>query len=122
MPGEIKSRSFYSYKAKYLDSNESELLVPAHLSKPLIKKVQELSIKVFQVLKLQGMARVDLFLKPNGRLIVNEANTIPSFTQISMYPKLWQISGIKYSKLLDKLIQLAIENFNRKNKLKRNYQ
>lgn len=122
LPGEIKSRSFYSYEAKYLDPNESELLVPAPLSKLLIKKVQELSIKVFQVLKLQGMARVDLFLKPNGRLIVNEANTIPGFTQISMYPKLWQISGIKYSKLLDKLIQLGIENFNRKNKLKRNYQ
>ena len=122
LPGEIKSRSFYSYEAKYLDPNESELLVPAPLSKSLIKKVQELSIKVFQVLKLQGMARVDLFLKPSGRLIVNEANTIPGFTQISMYPKLWQISGIKYSKLLDKLIQLAIENFNRKNKLKRNYQ
>jgi len=122
LPGEIKSRSFYSYEAKYLDPDEAKLLVPAPLSKPLIKKVQELSIKVFQVLKLQGMARVDLFLKPNGRLMVNEANTIPGFTQISMYPKLWQISGIKYSKLLDRLIQLAIENFNKKNKLKRNYQ
>jgi len=122
LPGEIKSRSFYSYEAKYLNPNESELLIPAPLSKLLIKKVQELSIKVFQVLKLQGMARVDLFLKPNGRLMVNEANTIPGFTQISMYPKLWQISGIKYSKLLDRLIQLAIENFNKKNKLKRNYQ
>ncbi len=122
LPGEIKSRSFYSYEAKYLDPDESELLVPAPLSKSLIKKVQELSIKVFQVLKLQGMARVDLFLKPNGRLIVNEANTIPGFTQISMYPKLWQISGIKYPKLLDRLIQLAIENFNKKDKLKRNYQ
>jgi len=122
LPGEIKSRSFYSYEAKYLNSEDAQLLLPAPLSKKLIKEVQRLSIKVFQTLKLHGMARVDLFLKPNGRLMVNEANTIPGFTQISMYPKLWQISGIKYSKLLDILIKLAIENFNKKNKLKRNYQ
>ncbi len=122
LPGEIKSLSFYSYKAKYLDPEEAKLLIPAPLSKEIIKKVQKLSIKVFKILKLKGMARVDLFLKPNGQLIVNEANTIPGFTQISMYPKLWQISGIKYSKLLDKLIQLAIQNFNEKKKLSRNYQ
>ena len=122
LPGEIKSRSFYSYEAKYLNSEEAELLVPAPLSEKIIKKVQKLSIKVFKILKLQGMARIDFFLKPNGQLIVNEANTIPGFTQISMYPKLWQISGIKYSKLLNELIQLSIENFNNKNKLKRNYQ
>ena len=122
LPGEIKSRSFYSYEAKYLNSKDAKLLVPAPLSKELIKKVQKLSIKVFQTLKLQGMARIDLFLKPNGQLIVNEANTIPGFTQISMYPKLWQVSGIKYPKLIDKLIQLAIENYNRKNKLKRDFQ
>ena len=122
LPGEIKSRSFYSYEAKYLNSEDAKLLIPAPLSKELIKKVQKLSIKVFQTLKLQGMARIDVFLKPNGQLIVNEANTIPGFTQISMYPKLWQVSGIKYSKLIDKLIQLAIENYNRKNKLKRDFQ
>ena len=122
LPGEIKSLSFYSYKAKYLDPEEAKLLIPAPLSKEIIKKVQKLSIKVFKILKLKGMARVDLFLKSNGQLIVNEANTIPGFTQISMYPKLWQISGIKYSKLLDKLIQLAIQNFNEKKKLSRNYQ
>ena len=122
LPGEIKSISFYSYKAKYLDPEEAKLLIPAPLSEEIIKKVQKLSIKVFKILKLKGMARVDLFLKPNGRLMVNEANTIPGFTQISMYPKLWQISGIKYSKLLDKLIQLAIQNFNEKKKLSRSYQ
>jgi len=121
LPGEIKSRSFYSYEAKYLDPDEAKLLVPAPLSKTLIKKVQELSVKTFKILKLQGMARIDFFLKPSGRLIVNEANTIPGFTQISMYPKLWQISGIKGSKLLDKLIQFAIKSFNRKNKLKRDF-
>jgi len=122
LPGEIKSRSFYSYEAKYLNAEDAKLLVPAPLSKKLIKKVQELSIRTFQVLKLQSMARIDFFLKPNGKLIVNEANTIPGFTQISMYPKLWQVSGIKYSKLIDKLIQFAIENYNKKNKLKRDFQ
>lgn len=124
LPGEIRSCSFYSYKAKYLDPEEKEakLLVPAPLPKKIIQKVQKLSIKVFQALKLQGMARIDFFLKPSGKLIVNEANTIPGFTQISMYPKLWQISGIKYSKLLDKLIGLAIESYNEKKKLKRSYQ
>lgn len=122
LPGEIKSRSFYSYKAKYLDPEEAKLLVPAPLSKKLIQKIQRLSIKVFQVLKLQGMARIDFFLKPSGQLVVNEANTIPGFTQISMYPKLWQISGIKYSRLLDKLIQLAIKSYNKKNKIKRDFQ
>ena len=120
--GEIKSRTFYSYEAKYLNSEDAELLVPAPLPEKLIKKVQQLSIKVFQVLKLQGMARIDFFLKPDGQLIVNEANTIPGFTQISMYPKLWQVSGIRYPKLIDKLIQFAIENYNKKNKLKRDFQ
>lgn len=122
LPGEIKSRSFYSYEAKYLDSEEAKLLIPAPLSKKIVKEVQKLSVKVFQILKLQGMARIDFFLKPNRQLIVNEANTIPGFTQISMYPRLWQVSGIKYSKLLDKLIQLAIENYKKKNKIKRDFQ
>jgi len=123
LPGEIKSRSFYSYKAKYLDPEEKEakLLAPAPLPKKLIKKIQELSVRVFQTLKLQGMARIDFFLKPSGKLVVNEANTIPGFTQISMYPKLWQVSGLSYSRLLDKLIQLALENYSQKKKLKRSY-
>jgi len=124
LPGEIRSRSFYSYKAKYLDPKEKEakLLAPAPLPKKLIKKIQELSVRVFQTLKLQGMARIDFFLKPSGKLVVNEANTIPGFTQISMYPKLWQVSGLSYSRLLDKLIQLAFESYFQKKKLKRSYQ
>lgn len=121
LPGEIKSKTFYSYKAKYLDDTEAKLLVPAFLNKKQILKIQKLSLKTFKALGLEGMARIDFFLKPNGRLIVNEANTIPGFTQISMYPKLWQITGLSYSRLLDKLIQLAIENYNRKKRLKRSY-
>ncbi|MDD5760535.1 MAG: D-alanine--D-alanine ligase [Candidatus Pacebacteria bacterium] len=124
LPGEIKSLSFYSYKAKYLDpnGNEAKLLVPAPLNKKLVAKIQELSIKVFKTLNLRGMARIDFFLKPNGQLVVNEANTIPGFTQISMYPKLWEISGLKYPQLLDNLIQLAIESHQEKSKLRFSYQ
>ena len=122
--GEIKSKTFYSYKAKYLDEQQEEakLLVPAPLNKKQITQIQKLSIEAYKALGLQGMARIDCFLKPNGQIIINEANTIPGFTQISMYPKLWQISGLSYSKLLDKLIQLALESFNDKKKLKRSYQ
>jgi len=116
-----KSVDFYSYKAKYLDENEAKLLVPAPLNKKLITQIQKLSIQTFKALELKGMARVDFFLKPNNQLIVNEVNTIPGFTQISMYPKLWEVSGIKYSKLLDSLVQLAIESHNEKNKLKFSY-
>lgn len=121
LPGEIKSVDFYSYKAKYLDENEAKLLVPAPLNKKLITQIQKLSIQTFKALGLKGMARVDFFLKPNNQLIVNEVNTIPGFTQISMYPKLWEVSGVKYSKLLDILVQLAIESHNEKNKLKFSY-
>jgi D-alanine-D-alanine ligase len=121
LPGEIKSVDFYSYKAKYLDENEAKLLVPAPLSKKLITQIQKLSIKTFKALELKGMARVDFFLKPGNQLVVNEVNTIPGFTQISMYPKLWEVSGIKYSKLLDSLVQLAIESHNEKSKLNFSY-
>jgi len=121
LPGEIKPMDFYSYQAKYLNEYEAELLVPAPLNKKQIIQVQNLSIQAFKALGLKGMARVDFFLKPNGQLVVNELNTIPGFTQISMYPKLWEVSGIKYSKLLDKLVQLGIESHNKKNKLNFSY-
>jgi len=110
LPGEIiPHHSFYSYEAKYLDPQGADLLAPAPLSSFLTKKVQRLSKKVFQVLGLRGMARVDYFLQRGGRLVVNEVNTIPGFTKISMYPRLWEVSGLSYPKLLTKLIQLAQE-------------
>lgn len=123
LPGEIKPLSFYSYKAKYLDPNEDEakLLVPAPLNKKTAAKIKKLSIKVFKTLNLRGMARIDFFLKVNGQLVVNEANTIPGFTQISMYPKLWEVSGLKYPQLLNNLIQLAIESYQEKSKLRFSY-
>lgn len=123
LPGEIRSTSFYSYQAKYLDPEQkyAKLLAPAPLNKKLVLKIQELSIRVFKALSLRGMARIDFFLKSNGEIVVNEANTIPGFTQISMYPKLWEISGLKYPQLLDKLIELAIESYQEKRQIRFSY-
>lgn len=119
IPGEIISiDEFYSYKAKYIDENGAILEIPAKLSKDIQERVQNLSTKVFKVLCCEGMARVDLFLKENGDLVLNEINTIPGFTRISMYPKLWEHSGISYSELINKLIELAIERFENDQKLK----
>lgn len=84
----------------------------------VIKQVQKLAIYAFKILCAEGMARVDFFLAKNGKLYVNEINTIPGFTKISMYPKLWEASGISYTELIDRLIQLAIERFERESKLK----
>lgn len=119
IPGEIiPTHEFYSYDAKYLDNNGAKLEIPAKVDEETVKRIQELSIKTFQTLCCEGMARVDFFLKPNGELLVNEINTIPGFTSISMYPKMWEASGIAFPELLDKLINLAIERHTRESKLK----
>jgi D-alanine-D-alanine ligase len=122
IPGEvIPSHEFYSYEAKYIDEKGAKLEIPANLSKEKIAEVQELSIKTFQVLDCQGLARVDFFLKDDGTLIVNEINTIPGFTRISMYPKMWEATGISYTELITRLISLAIERFEKEQELKTNY-
>ena len=118
LPGEIiANQEFYSYDAKYI-SQESVAEMPAKLPRATIKKIQELAVKTFKILNCEGMGRVDFFIKKNGQVIVNEINTIPGFTNISMYPKLWEASGLPTGKLLDKLIALAIERFKRESKLK----
>ena len=118
LPGEIiANQEFYSYDAKYI-SQESVVEIPAKLPRATIKKIQELAVKTFKILNCEGMGRVDFFIKKNGQVIVNEINTIPGFTNISMYPKLWEASGLPTGKLLDKLIALAIERFKRESKLK----
>lgn len=118
VPGEIiANQDFYSYDAKYIDTG-SQSIMPAPLDKKTTKKIQELAIQTFQALNCEGMSRVDFFLKKNGGVLVNEINTIPGFTDISMYPKLWEASGIPVSKLLDRLIELAIERFEKEKKLK----
>ena len=110
LPGEVISHhEFYSYEAKYLDENGAQLIIPADLSNGLIKKIQETSINVFKLLRCKGMARVDGFVNKNNDYIFNEINTIPGFTSISMYPKLWEASGLDPAKLIDRLIQLALE-------------
>ena len=117
IPGEIiANQDFYSYDAKYIDEG-SVAVIPAKIDKKTTKRIQELAIKTFQALNCEGMSRVDFFLKKNGDILVNEINTIPGFTDISMYPKLWEASGISVSKLLDRLIELAIERFEKEQKL-----
>ena len=108
--GEIKPRhAFYSYEAKYLDPEGAELIIPAKIPGTLTKKIQELAVRAFQVLECADLARVDFFVSAKGEVFINEINTIPGFTKISMYPRLWQASGISYSALIDRLIELALE-------------
>jgi D-alanine-D-alanine ligase len=119
VPGEILPRhGFYSYEAKYLDENGAVLEIPAKLPLETSERIRQLAIKTFTVLCCEGMARVDFFLRNGEEIIVNEINTIPGFTRISMYPKLWEATGISYTDLIDKLIQLAIERFEREKRLK----
>jgi len=122
VPGEIiPSREFYDYEAKYA-SEDSRLLIPAPVSPELAKEAQRLAIATFKALDGSGLGRVDLFLeRGTDRFFVNEINTMPGFTSISMYPKLWEATGIPYSELLDRLIALALERHAEKNKLRTKY-
>ena len=104
----VKS-SFYSYEAKYIDNQSSKVVIPALISDEESKKIREISIKAFKVLGCLGLARVDFFLTENGEVLLNEVNTLPGFTNNSMYPKLWEASGIRYSELITQLIELALE-------------
>ncbi len=119
VPGEIvPHREFYDYAAKYLEEG-TQLLIPAKLSKAQVKRFQEFAVRAFRAVEAMGLARVDFFLEHRtGRVYVNEINTIPGFTSISMYPKLWEASGLPYSKLLDRLIDLALEQQREKQRTK----
>jgi D-alanine-D-alanine ligase len=110
VPGEIvPHREFYDYAAKYLEEG-TQLLIPAKLTSAQVKKIQNYAIDAFRALELSGMARVDFFLeKKGGKIFLNEVNTIPGFTSISMYPKMWEASGIPFRELINKLIELALE-------------
>jgi len=109
IPGEIvPHREFYDYAAKYLEEG-TRLLIPAKLNRAQVKRFQEFAVRAFRSLECLGMARVDFFLEHRtGKILLNEINTIPGFTSISMYPKLWEASGLSYRNLLDRLIELAI--------------
>lgn len=119
--GEIVPRhEFYSYEAKYLDEHGADLHIPAQgVSEAALQKVRDWAVQAFLAIECRGMARVDFFLdRQTEEVYLNEINTIPGFTRISMYPKLWEASGIKYPALLDELIRLAIETFQERNQLK----
>lgn len=122
IPGEIlcnKERAgFYSYEAKYIDEHGAMLEIPAKLSPEKQQEVQDLAAEVFTVLCCEGMARVDFFLMANGEFLVNEINTIPGFTSVSMYPMLWEASGKNYKQLITELIELAMERFEEEQQLK----
>jgi D-alanine-D-alanine ligase len=122
VPGEIiSSNEFYDYDAKYVDG-KSSAVIPAKLPRAVTRRLQEYAVRSFKILNCSGMARIDfLVIKKSMKIFFNEINTIPGFTSISMYPKLWEASGIPYSKLLDRLIQLAIERFQKTKKLKTMY-
>jgi D-alanine-D-alanine ligase len=119
IPGEIvPHREFYDYEAKYLEEG-TRLIIPAKLSKSQIKRFQELAVRAFHAVEALGLARVDFFLeRRTGRIFLNEINTIPGFTSISMYPKLWEASGLSYRALLDELIELALAQHREKQRTK----
>lgn len=107
----VPAHEFYDYDAKYLDEG-SKLLIPAPIDIDLADEVRSMAIRAFQAVDAAGMARVDFFMeRPTGRIFLNELNTIPGFTRISMYPKLWEASGLPYPRLIERLIELAIERY-----------
>lgn len=122
VPGEVKvNAEFYSYEAKYMDPEGASLQIPADLSEALTQQIQALARQTFTVLNAAGLARIDFFLTPDQQLYVNEINTLPGFTQISMYPKLFAASGLAYADLLDRLIQLALERDQQQRSLKTDF-
>ena len=114
----VPSNEFYDYNAKYIDDN-SDLIIPARISPATQEAVRELGIRAFQAVEAWGLARVDFFVRESDEAIfVNEINTMPGFTPISMYPKLWEASGVSYGELIDRLVQLGIERHEDKQKTK----
>lgn len=110
----VPSAEFYDYSAKYLDEG-SQLIIPAKLTKKQMKEVQEMAVRAFQAVDCSGLARVDFLMDPKSeKVYLNEINTMPGFTSISMYPKLWKASGLEYPELIDRLIQLALERHEEK--------
>lgn len=111
VPGEIlPAHDFYDYEAKYLDTG-SRLLIPAPLEQKTIEELQAMAVKAFQAVEASGLSRVDFFVTADQKIYINEINTMPGFTQISMYPKLWNATGIPYSELIDRLITLGLERY-----------
>lgn len=117
--GEVLPQTeFYSYESKYIDEKGADLAIPADLTEDEAKRLQKAAVDAFQALECEGLARVDFFLTEDGEIYVNEVNTLPGFTKISMYPKLWEISGVPYKELITRLIDLGIERHEQDSQLK----
>lgn len=124
LPGEIvpQSAEFYDYQTKYVSADGARLVIPAELGDQQTREIQQLAIRAFQAIDGSGLGRVDFFLeRETGKLLLNEINTMPGFTSISMYPKLWEASGLSYSQLIDRLIELAFERHREKSRNVTNY-
>ncbi len=122
VPGEVKpSREFYSYESKYVDGT-SGLMIPAPIPEKTAEAMRKIAVQAYKAIDCAGMARVDFLLdKESGEFYLNEVNTIPGFTEISMYPKLWDASGLPYPKLIDRLVELALERKAERDRIKRRY-
>ena len=124
LPGEIivsDEYGFYSFDAKYIDESGASLEIPAQLDKSTIKKVQDLAVKAYRALCSEDFSRVDMFLKPDGQLVLLEINTIPGFTSISMFSKLRALKGVSYTQLISSLIDEAIKKSEREQRIKRDF-
>lgn len=124
-PGEIHvegSHDFYSFDAKYVDDSGARLDMPAHIPEEVIKRIQQIAIKAYKALYCEDFSRVDLFLKDNGDIYLNEINTIPGFTHISMFPQLWKLDGITYRELITELIETAFRKYERQNRIRRDFE
>ena len=119
IPGEvIPQKEWYSFESKYLDESGALLKIPAELNESQIARVRQAAIETYTLLECEGLTRVDMFLTTDDDIIINEVNTIPGFTKISMYPKLWEYSGLSQKDLISKLIELAIDSHEKRNNLK----
>ena len=116
--GIVPTDKFYSYDAKYISNTGAKLMIPAEIKAETSKYIQETAVKAYKCIGAEGLSRVDFFLKSDDSIVLNEINTLPGFTTISMYPKLWEASGLSYSSLLDELINLAIDRHKTVSKLK----
>ncbi|MCA9854915.1 MAG: D-alanine--D-alanine ligase, partial [Dehalococcoidia bacterium] len=112
----IPDRTFYDYESKYAASSTTRLVIPAGLPNDVSQRVRDLALRTYQVMGCEGYARVDFFVTADNTVIANEVNTIPGFTSISMYPKLWAASGLEYADLLTRILDLALERHERENR------
>jgi D-alanine-D-alanine ligase len=115
---QTKQGNFYSYTAKYIDADGAALAIPAALDAPVAAAARAIAVRAYQALKCEGLSRVDMFVTADGSIIVNEINTLPGFTKISMYPKLWEASDIAYTPLISRLLDLAIARKQRRSQLR----